>query len=315
MATIPPWLNINPLEPARFYLQAFRQGSEIGQANRRNEVAEAEFSANRADAATRETARQEEFAFRQRQAERAAALQEKAREIQIAQAERALQLKEEQATREAEIARYQLEGTRGLMQDIEEGIPIQEAFPRWAPKLLVRHPEAIGREYKAMQPPASPVWVPPGNDGAPGHFESGGRVTIPPGMGADRSELQIRDIQGVPFVVNRGGHFERLHKEPTGNASAEARTRASILAQLIRSGEGDVSGYIKELEELNNRLKTGSAQPLPSSDAPTKALPQPRTQEEVDKIIAEANAAIKNKNKDPVAVRARLKAMGIVLEE
>lgn len=271
---IPPWLNSNPAAPAENYLRAYGQGAQIGEANRRGEQTDTELN-------LRASAQE----FQQQQEERMSKLRETAQQIQLAEFGQNLQLKKIAAERQQKIAALQLEGQQGLQDDLDSGMTLEEAFPKWAPKLLASHPEAIGREAKALRPNQPPIFMPGTDETGPAHWESEGangtHITVPPYGGDGEDPNEVVNYNGIPFVRNkRTGHVERLDRTSAPNASAIARTRAGILQHLLQSSADpdERAALTKELQGINADLqqmttpaaKGGIAIP-PPAEAPAAA--------------------------------------------
>ena len=133
-AAIPPWMQSNPLAGIPLFLQGYGQGAQAGESQRRGE--ERAYEAELQQAA---------------QQERNEILRE-AKQIQAQEFAENLKLKQETAQRAAREAAVQLEGQQGLEKDLQSGMTFQEAFPRWATKILYKHPQSLTQVMRQLQP-------------------------------------------------------------------------------------------------------------------------------------------------------------------
>jgi hypothetical protein len=163
-ATIPPWLNINPIEPARILQRSQAQRAQNAAAERRAQLEEQRLHAQQqmmyARLAAQERAEQrKEQVLRQTQdsqlAQQAAALEFR-REMgmrQNAQQTQQLRLREQQAEQKTAGAARQLLGMRKLQEDIGNGMPLEQALAKNSSELFSDHPERLASAMRAARPP------------------------------------------------------------------------------------------------------------------------------------------------------------------
>ena len=135
MATIPPWLNIDPVAPVGRLLEGFRTGLSAGEAR------------------TSAAQRAQSMAIAQQQAAENARIREEENLRQAQQFELQFRLKEKEAERQAQEAATQLEGMQTLEKRLAAGEPFAQVWAEVAPKVLYRHPERIPQAMQAVAGP------------------------------------------------------------------------------------------------------------------------------------------------------------------
>jgi hypothetical protein len=228
---IPPWLNIDPVAPVGRLLEGYRAG----------------LSASEAQTAAAQRAQQ--MAFAQQQAAEASRIRQEQHQLDVQRFGLELRLKEQQAEQAAQEAAIQLEGQQGLQKELAQGVPIQQAFVKWAPKLLYKHPERLAQAIQAMTPPGTPQpgWTPSGQEyminprtGAPVFSRAGG--TPVEGIARELKDEQGNPL-GIKYIPGAHGAVKPL-QEPLGKRPLTPGERGRLLmAQLFL-----VRGLLRDTE-------------------------------------------------------------------
>lgn len=210
--TIPPWLNLDPIAPARIRLQANQQRASEA-ASMRSAQAQAQdlqFRRERAaaqDAAQERAEQRREKVFQQTQDQELAQAAQQMQMRREAQAEKTrqfeqtLRLKQKAAEQEAKSAALQMQGMQAVEKGLKEGQPLQKLISENAPLLFARHPERM------------PSAVPKGVSGPP-----------------DLTAHELRDEQGNPTGVRvRRGAGGSVVPLPRTAMSPEGMLRADQL--------------------------------------------------------------------------------------
>lgn len=280
---IPPWLNIDPLAPAKIRLQANAQRQHAAAQERANQLQEEEMQLRR-EQATAHDAAQERIAQRHSQVlqqthddelARAAAQMQIQRERQAMQAQQFqenLRLKQEAAEREAKLAADQMQGMRAVKKGLEEGQPLQKLISENAPLLFAKHPERI------------PSAVPRG-------------ITGP----ADYTAHQLKDEAGNPLGINviPGAHgaiktLPRTEMTPEGLLKAD-QLRLGVISKQLEEADpdsdtakrliGQRDAIMNRLEQLTSRRgAAGALAPTPGvlPGTPPAGSAPPQDEEEED---------------------------------
>lgn len=244
---IPPWLNIDPIEPARLAAASASRRQQAAIAERAAQLREQEMEQRAAlesqrIAAMERAQQRRQLVYEQTKdaelAQQAQALQMR-REVHAQQArqfQQQLRLKQQAAERQVEEATTQMEGSRQFQKDLEGGMPVNEAVAKNGPKLFYRKPGPLISALKATTPPAAPQFgTSPG--GAEYVTGPGGRVQFSPRARAGALQgpitaQQVLDEQGQPIgmraIPGAGGG---VHMLPRTTLSPEGRVRA-VTAQL-----------------------------------------------------------------------------------
>lgn len=167
--TIPPWLNLDPLAPARIRLQANAQRNAAAAAERNaaNQAAELQFRRENAAnqlAAQERAAERKERVFKQTQdhelaqAAQQMQLRREAQAAKTAQFQQSLRLRQQAAEREAASAAKQMQGMQAVQKGLQAGQPLQKLIAENAPLIFAKHPERIPSAVpKAVPGPADLV--------------------------------------------------------------------------------------------------------------------------------------------------------------
>lgn len=264
---IPPWLNIDPIEPARLASQTAQRRTQEAIAARQAQLREQEMEL-RYQVEAAHIAQQERAAYRkqvvaeqlaQMESQRRAEEMAMRRELharQAAQFQQTIKLRQDAAERAAAEAAIQAEGSRGLEADLQAGMPMEKALPRNAGKLFYRHPERMVPAIRSVSPPGAPTFgkTPGGQEYVQ---DPRGGVHFPPGMTASptgpvRAE-QVVDETGNPTGARvirgaRGG----IHTMPREGLSPEGTVRGLTAQLAIIKGQMEEADE-KELPALKAR--------------------------------------------------------------
>lgn len=254
---IPPWLNIDPIAPARIKLAANAQRNSAAAAERAAQLqaqrieAEQQMQANQIAAQERAAARRQEVLKQTQDQELAMQAEQNQlrRERQAQQAQQfqqQLQLKEKAAEQAAQEASIQMEGSRGLQKDLEAGIPLEKAFPKHASKLLYKHPERIPSAMKALQQPGAL---------GPEAYQSR------PILDAQGQPTGIQAIPGKGAARILPGMREQL--TPEGHVRAIATQLAIIKGQINQATDKELPALEKKRDALMNQLETMTSPKVP----------------------------------------------------
>lgn len=265
MAVIPPWLNLDPLAPARIRLAANAQRNQAAaseraaQAQANSQALDLQFRREQAQAQqaqeSEREASQERSALRRDQVLRQSHEREIAqsaqqmqfrREVQAQKAEQFqqnLRLKQQSAEAEAKSAAQQMQGMQAVQKGLKEGQPLQKLISENAPMLFAKHPERM------------PSAVPKGVTGPPDLTarelmnEDGTGTGVKVRAGARGSVVPLPRTTMSPEGMLRAdqlriGIISRQLEEETDPAKAAKLTQArdGIMARLeqITSGRGAV---------------------------------------------------------------------------
>jgi len=216
---IPPWLNLDPIAPARIRLAANAQRNQAAASERAAQAQADDLQFRREHAATLAAQEEGQAAARERAALRrdqvlrqtndrelatAAQQMQLRREYQAQRADQfqqTLRLKQQAAEAEAKSAAQQMQGMKAVQSGLEKGEPLQKLIAENAPMLFAKHPERI------------PSAIPKG-------------VTGP----QDFVTHQLKDEQGNPMGINviPGAHGS-IKTLPRTTMSPEGMLRADQL--------------------------------------------------------------------------------------
>jgi len=262
--TIPSWLNIDPIAPARIRLQANAQQNQAA-ANRaaQAQVEELQFrrenAANQAAQESEREASHERAALRRDQVLRQTHDQELAqaaqqmqlrREAQSQKAEQfqqTLRMKQQAAEVEAKNAAQQMQGMKAVQSGLEKGEPLQKLIAENAPMLFAKHPERM--------PSAVPK-----------------AVTGP----QDFVARQLKDEQGNPMGINviPGAHgsiktLPRTTMSPEGMLRADQLRLGIISRQLEEETDPDKAAKLTQARDgimaRLEHLTAGRGAPAPAA--------------------------------------------------
>jgi hypothetical protein len=231
-ATIPPWLNINPIEPARILQRSQVQRAQNAAAERRAQLEaqrmqmQEQMMYARLAAQERADQRKEQVLHQTRDsqlAQQAAALEFR-REMgmrQNAGQMQQLRIRQQQEERKTASAARQLLGMNKLQEDIGNGMPLEQALAKNSSELFSDHPERLASAMRAARPPkeaaelgpeayrARPIideqGQPIGQMAIPGKGAArvlGGRATLSPGETISAIKAELGVIQpGIIFAT------------------------------------------------------------------------------------------------------------------
>jgi rRNA-processing protein FCF1 len=208
--TLPPWLQIDPIAPARIRLAANAQRLSREQAARMQyDRLEAEREhQDKALAAQERAAMRHEAVLRQTKDEELARAAEQMQLRREAQAQRAeqfqqqLRLKEQAAEQAAAIAAKRMQGMQALQKGLQAGEPIEKLVAANAPLLFAGNEKQLGRML-------------PSN-----------RVGAPP----DFIAHELKDEQGNPLGVRAmAGAHGSVKPLPRTELTPEGRTREDLM--------------------------------------------------------------------------------------
>ncbi len=151
---IPPWLNIDPIEPARIQVQANAQRNQRAAAELNAQIARERMQEDALQAAAALQARQQQAeqanALRQQELDQLAAYRQEEsqrKQVEGAALERLRQQKYEQ---DAMTASQRLEGMQDYQKRVANGEDKMQAFAANAHKILYQHPEQVGKLFESM---------------------------------------------------------------------------------------------------------------------------------------------------------------------
>lgn len=257
--TLPPWLQIDPIAPARLRLAANAQRNQAAASERASQAQAEELQFRREQLAAQQAMASEREAGDERAALRRDQVLRQTHDSELAQAaqqmqlrreaqaqksqqfQQTLRLKQEAAEREAKSAAQQMQGMKAVQAGLQKGEPLQKLIAENAPMLFAKHPERIPSAVpKAVAGPqdfvARQLRDEQGNPmginvipGAHGSIKTLPRTTMSPEGMLRADQLRL-------------GVISRQLEEETDPAKAAALTRArdGIMARLeqITSGRG-----------------------------------------------------------------------------
>ena len=300
---LPPWLNLDPLAPARIRLQANAQRNAAAANEQASQQRAQELQFRREQAASQAAQEESRLAAQERAAERrdqvlrqtqdqelaqAAQQMQLRRESQAAKSEQfqqTLRLKQQVAEQEAKSAAQQMQGMKAVQEGLEKGTPLEKLIAANAPLLF---PGRADRAIGALQR------VPKAVAGPPDYVAH---------------ELMTPEGKGTGIQVRAGAHgavvpLPRREMTPEGLLKAY-QVRLGVISKQLEEADPsspqfskliqDRDAIMKSLEDMTSRrgaaaLSTGappqtpSAAPAPSSDTVRVTSPDgksgmiPRTQ-------------------------------------
>lgn len=130
-------------------------------------------------------------------------------------------------------------------------------------------------------------------------------------------EVRLKDIGNTEERLNKMLDTVEETIANTSNSEAAinvAKKRKSDLEQKLRDNLVKKTNILQKYEPVEKRPGLGELRASEANQVKTTLAPKVQTQADIDEAIRQANEAIQ-KGKDPAAVRARLKEMGIQLKE
>lgn len=259
---IPPWLNIDPIEPARIAQRANAQRGAQAIAERNAQIQyqrlqqEQEMNDARLAAQERASVRHADVLKQTRDAElaqHAAALQMRREEAaqRAKQYERQLKIREQKAEQEVKEASERMEGSRGLQEDLQGGVPMDKAMAKWAPKLFYKNPERIGQAMRGLTPPEAPQEFTTAG-GVKGVYNTRtGAPSFPPREAA--GPLGPEAFTARPIVDAQG--------KPMGFNAIPGHGAARVLPGAMNAAPKDVIHGLTALLIINKRAISDSTDP------------------------------------------------------
>ena len=246
---IPPWLQIDPIAPARIRLQANQQRNAVAAQERAAQGQAAELQFRREQAAAQQSAQERaaqrrEQVFQQTQDQE---LAQSAQQMQLrreSQAQKAdqfkqtLRLKQQKAEAESKAAAQQMQGMQAVQKGLEAGEPLQKLLAANATNLF---PGRADRAFGALQ-----RGIPKGVEGPP-------------------TAINVRDESGNPTgIIAVPGSGGMNIQRPQGLTArdrmmADRALLGSIMSQLSYEPENKAE-LVAEAKAIQDRLKKYATQ-------------------------------------------------------
>jgi multidrug efflux pump subunit AcrA (membrane-fusion protein) len=281
---IPPWLNIDPIEPARIQAATNQRRAANAAAERRAALEEQRLFAQqqmlyaRLAAQERADARRQEV-FRQTKdaqlAQQAAAM-EMRRQMAQRQADqqmRAMKLRESQVESKAMSAARQMQGMRQLQEDMKS-MPPDQALQKNAELLFADRPERFASSMRALRPPAGATPLSP---------DALVRRPIVDASGRPTGHYAIPGARGTPRLLPGQ---EKL--SPEGHARVLSSQLNSITSRLRHEllDEKEEAKLKTRRDDIMSQLDKLTGGTSGASEAPTmERLPGKEDEREEDFIL------------------------------
>lgn len=249
---IPPWLNIDPIAPARIRLQANAQRDAAAASERTAQTHAEDLQFRREQAAAQQAQESEKEAAQERASLRRDQVLKQTNDRELAQAAQQMQLhREDQAQKanqfqqtlrmkqqaaevEAKNAAQQMQGMKAVQAGLQKGEPLQKLIAENAPMLFAKHPERMSAA------------VPKG-------------ITGP----QDFVAHQLKDEQGNPMGINviPGAHgsiktLPRTTMSPEGMLRADQLRLGIISRQLEDETDPAKAAKLKQARDsIMSRLE------------------------------------------------------------
>jgi hypothetical protein len=287
--TLPPWLQIDPIAPARIKLQANQQRNAAAAAERasQNQAAELQFrrealnaqlaqQAEHDEAVERSAVRREQVYKQTQDTELAQAAQQMQmqREVQAEksrQFEQNLRLKQKKAEQEALVASKQMIGMQALEKGLQAGEPLQKLLMENAPNLFYGRPQdmakVLPRNKVNLDPNsvvARPLLTESGQDtGEQWYQGAGGGVNLTPRRRATPEALLNADKALLAITMSE---LEENPKDPQLLADRVAIKKR--IKDFVASGRG---GATPNASGALPGAPSGTPAPIRPPVAPTPA--------------------------------------------
>jgi hypothetical protein len=282
---IPPWIaSIDPTAPVDRMLAGYRTGLSAGEAQ------------------SAAAARAQQMMLAQQQAAELNAYRQQQQALDAAQFNATLRLQQEKAQREAQLAASQLEGQRGVQEDLAAGLQWPQVLAKWAPKLFAGEPRGLAQAMEQVAGPRPPVFgeTP---EGVPYIQGPGGGVSVVPRAYTRGEHIpRTQQFDGVPYIETSPGQWAPL-RQPQEQALTQAgraklqelnRDEARIFrtwGDITEEDAGTDPEMRKALDEIRKieaerqsvyagTWKPGQAQPTATTE-PTTVLPLPGKKEDL----------------------------------
>jgi hypothetical protein len=233
---IPPWLNIDPIAPARIRLAANAQRDQAAASERAAQARDQELQFRREQASAQQAQESEMEAAKERSALRHDQVLRQTHDQELAQAAQQMQLrreaqaqkasqfqqtlrmKQQVAEAEAKTAAQQMQGSKAVQEGLQRGEPLQKLIAENAPLLFAKHPERMTSA------------VPKG-------------VTAP----SDFVAHQLKDEQGNPMGIN---------VIPGAHGSIKTLPRTTMTPEgMLRADQLRLGVISRQLEDETNPAK------------------------------------------------------------
>ncbi len=219
---IPPWISsIDPTAPVDRMLAGYRTGLSAGEAQ------------------SAAAARAQQMMLAQQQAAELNAYRQQQQALDAVQFNATLRLQQDKAQREAATAAAQLEGQRGIQEDLAAGLEWPQALAKWAPKLFAGEPRGLAQAMEQAAGPRPPVFgttpegIPYSQDARTGALRY-----APASALRGNFEPEIIDVgEGVKAVRTGPQRIQIIDRPPVEGA----------LSQLDRSKLGDITAQERSL--------------------------------------------------------------------
>jgi hypothetical protein len=221
--------------------------------------------------------------------------------MQAHQFEQSLRMRQQKAEQEASEAAIQMEGSRGLEKDLQAGVPLEQAFPKHAAKLLYKHPERIGSAIKGVTPPGAPQpgWTPSGQEYMTNPNTGG--VHFPPRLGQQAgtgpiTARQVLDEQGQPLgmraIPGAGGGIHMLPRtelSPEGRVRALSARLATIKGLMEDAEPAEVPKLKKQRDSILSELERLTSPPKSPGKIDESTAPEEETTPQEETPAPEAS--------------------------
>lgn len=267
---IPPWLNLDPIAPARIRLQANAQRNAAASSERAAQSHAEDLQFRREQAAAQQAQESEKESARERASLRRDQVLRQTHDQELAQAAQQMQLrreaqaqkadqfqqtlrmKQQAAEVEAKNAAQQMQGMKAVQDGLQKGEPLQKLIAENAPLLFAKHPERMSSA------------VPKG-------------VTGP----QDFVAHQLKDEQGNPMGINviPGAHgsiktLPRTTMSPEGMLRADQLRLGVISRQLEDETDPTRAAKLKQARDgIMARLERITSGRGAGGNAPAAAPP------------------------------------------
>lgn len=281
---IPPWLNIDPIEPARILERTNSRRAANAAAERRAQLEEQRLFSQqqmmnaRLAAQERASQRKEQVMRETRDAQLAqqAAAMEFRRQMANQTNQRQLQqlrLREQQVEQQASSSARQLQGMRTLQEDLGRGVPLEQALAKNAANLFSNRPERLASAMKAAETPGPPQAFTAG--GMSGVYNPRtGAPSFPPRL---PSELGPEAFQARDITDPQGN--------PTGIRAIPGRGSARVLPGQMNLRPGD---RINALKTRLSLIQTKMLTEATKAELPSLKKERDGIEEELRQITAPA---------------------------
>ncbi len=280
---IPPWISsIDPTAPVDRMLAGYRTGLSAGEAQ------------------SAAAARAQQMMLAQQQAAELNAYRQQQQALDAVQFNATLRLQQDKAQREAATAAAQLEGQRGIQEDLAAGLEWPQALAKWAPKLFAGEPRGLASAMDQISGPRPPIFS-KGPGGIDIMQSPTGGAQVLPGWRAEHTPRTM-DVNGVSMVETSPGRWQPLRQAQEQTLTQAGRSQLQKLSRdearlynewgdptsLSESNadEKKVLDKLAEIESERESIQSGTwqpgqkGQPVGPAD-PTVVAPLPSKKEDL----------------------------------